>query len=190
MSPDDAITVSGMKLRLVPMAERHRGLYHALYGCPEVMRAIGGPLDAAAIDAQFDRVLRHNAVPSPGHRAWAIEGSEGAASEFGLVALLRDGSRAELGVMLRPTAMRRRIATRAIAIVLPHAFGILGLKHVDASRRTDAHVRVIDKLLLPLGFIRTAGLRPGETGWSLSLECWGSRGRPSVFGRPYVDKGP
>jgi RimJ/RimL family protein N-acetyltransferase len=163
-------------VRLALLAAEDRRLYHALYSSAEVMRAIGPPLATPDIDAQMGRVLRHNRCAVPGHRAWAISSGDGD-ERFGLAALLRGGNRAELGILLLPTAWRRGIATSAFDVLLPYAFGALGLQQIDASRSDDGHAAVIDRLLTPFGFRPAAGLRPGEKGWSLSLSTWSGRPR-------------
>ena len=152
-------------LRLRLLDERDYDLYHALHASPEVMRAIGPVPDTVTIEANFGRVVRHNRSSRPGHRAWAIEREP--AAGLGLITLLRQGVQAELGVMLLPGACHRGVGTQAIRRLLPHAFSAMGLVRVDASRPDDDHARVIDRLLLPLGFRRTVGLRAGEAGWSL-----------------------
>jgi RimJ/RimL family protein N-acetyltransferase len=154
-----------VQLRLLD--ERDRELYHALHASLDVMRAIGPTLTPGEIDARFGRVVRHNGSRRPGHRAWAIAAGRPPCA-LGLITLLRNGMRAELGVMLLPHAWHRGVATRGIRSVLPLAFGELGLDHVDASRPDDAHARRIDRLLLPLGFRPAAGLRTGEAGWTLA----------------------
>ena len=159
-----ALHTAPLRLRLLD--ESDRALYHALHSSPEVMRAIGPTLAADEIDARFGRVVRHNRSARPGHRAWVIEAEPAAAA--GLITLLRNGAQAELGVMLLPARWARGVATAAIACLLPHAFSVLGLLRIEAARPDDAHARVIDRLLLPLGFHRTTGAHPGEARWGLS----------------------
>jgi RimJ/RimL family protein N-acetyltransferase len=162
--PSDARTAPAVHLRLLD--DRDRDLYHALHRSAEVMHAIGPPLAADEIEARLGRVLRHNRAANPGHRAWVIDAGEPRRPR-GLITLLRDGARAELGVILSPDAWGARIATRAIQRVLPIAFGEMRLRCVDASRPGDGHAEVIERLLIPLGFRHVAGLRPGEVGWAL-----------------------
>ncbi|WP_133477824.1 GNAT family N-acetyltransferase [Cognatilysobacter segetis] len=166
-SRDAELHAATLSLRLLD--EGDRALYHALHSSREVMRAIGPPLDADAIDARFGRVLRHNRSQRPGHRAWAVIPRD-AAKPVGLTALLRDGVRAEFGIMLLPAAQRRGIAGATIAALLPHAFGDMRLMHVDASRPDGRFVHVIDAMFAPFGFRRVPGLRPGEVGWTLSRD--------------------
>ena len=169
--PSDACSEShapgGTRIRLRLLDESDRGLYHALHASPEVMRTVGPPLAADEIEARLGRVLRHNRAASPGHRAWAIECMQDVPPRVGLVALLRDGERAELGIMLLPAAWRRGIAAAAIATVLLHAFDRMGRRQVDASRPHDEHAVIIDRLLARFGFKPAPGLRPGEAGWCL-----------------------
>lgn len=157
------------------LAEADRPLYRGLWTSPHVMQAIGPPLTDAQADAQFDRTLRHNAYTGPGHRAWSIRWlAEGEA--VGLIALRRYGARAELGFMSLPKAWRRGVTSGAISLLLPYAFDTLGLEGIDVSRRDDAQARVLHRLLLPHGFSPASGLRPGETGWSLSSRHWANSG--------------
>ena len=158
-------------LRLRLLDERDRDLYHALHSSPEVMRAIGTVPDAATIEANFGRVVRHNRSRRPGHRAWAIHARSNGEG-LGLAVLLRTGTRAEFGIMLLPTAWRRGVATAAIARLLPHAFEAMDIEHIDVSRPDDAFVPVLDGMFAPFRFLRTSGLRDGDAGWTLSRRQW------------------
>jgi RimJ/RimL family protein N-acetyltransferase len=172
---DDAeLHTSTLRLRLLAPSESDRALYHALHASPEVMRAIGPPLEADEIDGRFGRVVRHNGARHPGHRAWAIDAATGR-ERLGLTVLLRDGGRAEFGIMLLPAAWRRGIAHAAIARLLPHAFDAMGLEHIDVSRPDDDFVAVLDGMFRPFHFQRRAGLRPGHAGWTLSRHAWARR---------------
>lgn len=171
MPPDSVLTAAGSPVRLEPLAPRHRLLYHALYGCPDVMSAIADPLDPVRIDAQFARVLRHNAASNPGHRAWAIEPVQGRSQAFGIAALLRDGERVELGIMLHPGAWRRGIGTGAIKAMLPYAFEAMKVEFVDATCRAE-RLPVIQRLLAPFDFQSRVGRRAGEVDWRLDGRRW------------------
>jgi ribosomal-protein-alanine N-acetyltransferase len=163
---------SGIRLRL--LAPTDRALYRELYCSEDVMRAIASPLTIEHVDDRFRRALAHNGSVRPGHRAWAIDTGPGTAA-LGLAALLRNRTRAELGIMLLPPAWRQRVATRAFDLLLPHAFGRMRLERIDASRADDGQARVIDRLLAPFGFERASGLRPGEIGWCLTRVGWTTR---------------
>ncbi|WP_460831114.1 GNAT family N-acetyltransferase [Lysobacter humi (ex Lee et al. 2017)] len=155
----------GPRLRLRPMDADDRALYRALYTDADVMAAIAPPLTAEQAERVFSRMLAHDTRDRPGHRHWIVETHAG--ERLGIAALLRDGPRAELGVMLLPSAWKRRVSTEAFELLLPHAFGPLGLELVDAQRPDDAHARVIDRLLTPFGFVRGAPTRPGGARWLL-----------------------
>ncbi|WP_462114512.1 GNAT family N-acetyltransferase [Lysobacter xanthus] len=151
-------------------------LYRALWEHPTVTRHLAAGTGGPDIDARFDRVVRHNTVQHPGHRAWVVSVADLTPAACGLTALLRDGARAEFGIMLLPHSWGRGVATAALGQLLPVAFGSMALDIVDASRPDDAQVPVIDRLFAPFGFERAPGLRPGEVGWCLTRERWASRG--------------
>ena len=162
-----------LRLRLID--SRDADTYRALYTSPEVMRHVMPPLSVEAADAGFASVCRHNQRAAPGHRHWAIEDvSQGTA--LGLVALQRDGARAELGVLLLPHAWRRRVASEAFVPVLAYGFRTMGLAWIDAERADDPHARVIDRLLVPFGFERIPARSPGACRWALPVGRWSAPG--------------
>lgn len=166
-----------LKLRLMDSDDDKR-LYRELYTSPEVMARIVAPLSAEAVDAAFERVRHHNRQDEPGHRFWTIAARD-TGEALGLAALLREGGRAELGVMLLPAAWQRRVSTEAFTAVLPHAFGAMGLDLVDAQRPDDDHALVIDRLLAPFGFERGPATRPGCARWLLPRDRWTAAPTPA-----------
>lgn len=155
------------RLRLRRMDARDAGLYRALYTSAAVMAQIGPPLSVDAADAAFACILRHDALPAPGHRYWTLEDRCGAGA-LGIVALQRRGREAELGAMLVPDAWNRRFASEAFGPVLDHAFGAMGLVLVDAHARSGAHAGIAWRLLAPFGFRPAPPRRAGFARWVLS----------------------
>lgn len=152
-------------------------LYRALYTSPEVMAHIATPMTPEAADAAFARVCAHNARDTPGHRYWTIQARD-TGELLGLTALTRDGSRAELGAMLLPAAWRRRVASEAFAVVLPHGFDVMGLDLIDAQRRASEAVPG-ERLLAPFGFERGPSTRPDWVRWLLPRERLAARPVPA-----------
>lgn len=148
------------------------GLYRALYTDPRVMAEIGPPLTPEAADAAFARVVRHNGLDVPGHRAWTIEDRE-TDERLGLVALVRegDGTTAELGIMLVPAAWTGRVAVLALRHALEAGFESQGLSVVRATCREGRNVRVVRGLLRPFGF-QWAGSQGGIAEWRLARREW------------------
>ena len=155
----DMQSPSRIAIRLLTIDDRP--LYRALYTCAEVMRGIGEPLAVDVADAQFERVVRHNRACLPGHRAWAIESCADRVP-LGVVALLRNGRRAEFGIMLLPHAWRQGYATETLRTLLPHAFGEMDLELLEVRRPDDPHAIVVHRMLAPFSFRR---LVQPETGW-------------------------
>lgn len=158
-------------LRLLDACPEDAELYRALYTCPRVMAQIAPPLSDAGADAAFARVCRHNGLQEPGHRTWVVE-DRSAGARLGIVALHRDRQRGELGLMLLPRAWNGRVSRAALGAVVEHAFDMLGLEHIDADCREGPNMRILNHLLLPLGFDRVPALRPGYAQWALPISRW------------------
>jgi len=149
----------------------HAALYRALYTCPAVMAEIGPPLALDAADAAFARVCRHNACDTPGHRAWSVS-FRGDDAAVGLAVLQRRSRRAELGLMLLPSAWTGRVSNEALAPVIRYGFEVMELQAVDAGCRDGRNTRVSRRLLAPFGFERVPEPRPGFADWTLPRERW------------------
>ncbi|MGH6951581.1 MAG: GNAT family N-acetyltransferase [Vitreimonas sp.] len=92
----------------------------------------------------------------PGAHAWAITASGGEA--LGRIALfvLREGV-GEIGVILRPEAVGRGLASKALKLVEHHAFATLGLHRLAADVDPDNSASL--SLFLRAGFQREGLLR-------------------------------
>lgn len=171
--------LSGPRIKLCLLESAHRELYRSLYCSGEVMQAVMQPLTTEQADAQFERVLRHNAHSRPGHRAWAIE-VHGDPTGIGLTALIRDGNRAKFGIMLNPATWRCRFANETLSVLLPHAFDEMGLELIDALRPDDSQAGVVERMFAPFGFQRVAHGPAGWVRWQLSFGQWTERSRASL----------
>lgn len=157
-----------------------QALYVHLYTDPAVMRRIAIATSAELAMRAFHRVCRHNQREVPGHRTWRIDwhGDDGLMADsegVGIVALMRAGDAAELGVMLRDGWWNRGVSSEALPLVLAHAFGPMGLALVHAERPDDDHALVIDRLLARFTFRRVPerASAAGRCRWELPLSVWG-----------------
>jgi [ribosomal protein S5]-alanine N-acetyltransferase len=91
-----------------------------------------------------------------GARVWAITESGGEA--LGRIALfvLRDGV-SEIGIVMRRDATRRGLASKAVSLVVEHAFGELGVHRIAADIDPDNSASI--SLFLRAGFQREGLLR-------------------------------
>lgn len=169
--PGATLMTPRLRLRLLESRDADAALYRALYTCPRVMAQIAPPLGDAEADAAFTRVCRHNTLERPGHRSWAVE-DRTTGTGFGIVALHRAEARAELGLMLLPRAWNGQTSRAALAAVVDHGFGTLGLEHIDADCREGPNTRILRHLLLPLGFESVPATRPGYAQWALPIGRW------------------
>lgn len=143
--------LDGIRLRLRLAEARDEALHERLYTDPRVMETVAAPLTHEAARQQFQRLLTHNSNPVPGHRLWMVEDRfDGAGT--GLISLVRSGNEAELGLMLAPEAWRHQFGREAIATLLPHAFGVMGVERVLGWRPENQNVQQSVGLLTPLGF--------------------------------------
>lgn len=156
-----------------------QALYVHLYTDPAVMRRIAIATSPERAMRAFQSVCRHNQRDVPGHRAWRIDwhGDDGLTKDaegVGIVALMRAGGAAELGVMLRDGWWSRGVSSEAFTLVLAHAFGPMGLTLVHAERPDDDHALIIDRLLARFAFRRVPerASAADQCRWELPLGDW------------------
>lgn len=168
---DYPLLTSRLVLRLMKRNEADAALYRALYTCPRVMAQIAPPLEHAAADAAFARVCLHNGRNQPGHRTWVVQ-RRSESTGLGIVALHRAGSEAELGLMLLPQAWNGHTSRAALEVVIAHGIDTLGLEVIKADCREGPNVRILSRLLVPLGFEPAQAARTGCAQWQLSATRW------------------
>lgn len=165
-----------LRLRLMEAdSGSDRSLYSALYNDPEVMRRIAPLPGVEAAVRGFDAACRHNRAEAPGHRFWRVDDMASQAA-VGLAALRREGTRAEIGVMLFSPWWNKGVCGEIFVALLQHGFERAGLDTIDARSAEDDGLPVIERLLAPFGFIRTrAGAADGVGQWELPRAVWESR---------------
>ena len=166
-------------LRLRLLDARDAALYCGLYTCPRVMANIGPPLDGTRATRAFAATLAHNTRDVPGHRAFAVFDRVDA-TPVGIGALMREGARAEIGLMLLPAAWDGRRSHEVLDALLVHAFVSRGLQAVDAVCREGPNVRPSRRLLRPYGFTEVPQSLAGTLRWELRRDAWQARGCPMV----------
>ncbi|MBW3551519.1 MAG: GNAT family N-acetyltransferase, partial [Proteobacteria bacterium] len=137
-----------------------------------------GTLVPAAADAAFAIACRHNAPAMPGHRYWAIVECD-TGRPLGLAALQRRGPQGEFGIMVRVEAWKRRVASRALGLVLEYGFGLLELDTIVVESLGGAHGRMMHRLVAPFGFQPVQGRAARMRAWALPRSRWAQRPPPS-----------
>lgn len=169
----DASELLTPRLRLRLVDARDAALYRALYTCPRVMAHIGAPLTPAQADRAFAATVEHNGRAAPGHRAWAAH-DRADGSPVGIGALMRRGTRAEMGLMLLPPAWDGRRSHEVLDALVACAFGPMGLETLDAVCSDGPNVRPSRRLVRPYGFVEVPPERPGTVQWALHRADVGS----------------
>lgn len=161
-------TVTDSDVVLRPLQPADEPIYVGLFTSVEVMAAIGPPRDVDDARAAFARACAYNAGSDPGHRFW-IASAEG--TDLGLVALVRDGATAELGIMFRPDASTGRHARPALAAAVEYAFREQGIVRITAESAGGSGARLSERLLRPYPFRRQPA-PPGRARWTLDRAEW------------------
>lgn len=154
------------RLHLRLLAEPDLGLYRSLYTCPRVMAQIGAPLAPDAATRAFAAAVRHNGLDVPGHRTFAAF-DRGGGSAIGIGALLRTGDRAEIGLMLLPSAWDGQRSRELIQALVDYGFGHMGLSALDAICRKGPNARFGRRMARLLGFLESGTAPAGTTRWQL-----------------------
>ncbi|MDX1571621.1 MAG: GNAT family N-acetyltransferase [Xanthomonadales bacterium] len=150
-------SVSSSPLVLEPLAADDESLFVMLYSDPATMHFIGLPLAKRRARANFHHALRQWRESQAGFLYWRIR-EPGKPRPIGLIALVFDTSGprrcAEIGVMLRPEARRRKLSKIAMWMLARQAFDH-GLADELRARHAPSHVAV-RRLLEGLGYRREA----------------------------------
>lgn len=150
---------------------------------PEATRFLSGgpPSDLATEQARLRRVItRVDAlemlgwtITLPRSRASAVDGAERAADDdrfvglVGIVRIDRKNAKAEIGYELDRAHWGKGIMREAVAKVVEHGFGALGLHRLEI--RTDAENERSIRVALVLGFEKEGVLRHDERGFDGSF---------------------
>ena len=145
--------------RLRAHRDEDLGDFFELYSDPRVMRYWSFPAwtDIAQARERFAGVIAGN---DPDHLlCWAIaeRGSDRLIGGVTLHAINRAQGRAEIGYALRPSHWGQGHAQAALNLAIAHAFGVLGLRRIEAD--TDPRNAASCRLAERLGFIREGMLR-------------------------------
>lgn len=110
-----------------------------VWGDPEVMALLDGPLDRAGVDRELQRLAGHQ--ERHGFSFWAVVDRETGllAGECGLFSLEGRGPEVELGYTLGRAWWGRGYATEAARATLDEAFEVIGLDRVVAVTRYENH---------------------------------------------------
>jgi ribosomal-protein-alanine N-acetyltransferase len=163
-------TLQTARLVLRPLDEGDEALYRSLYVDPELMRHIAEPLSAQSAQDRFRSSLRQQSE----RRQQRIVVEVGSGDGIGLVALFRDGSSAEMGIMLLAPAHGRGFATEAMSAVRDHAFGLEGIELLWIRQRPSN--AVVTTMMQKLGFLPLPQVDPagGFRRWELDRRRWQS----------------
>ena len=163
------------RCRLLPLGAGDRALVVALRTDPRVREFLGGPLEPAAAEAAFDRMVADD--PDSHFAIRSREGGEpiGVAS----IGPWHDGAHRELSYELAPASWGKGYAREALSRLLAHARDVMGLRTIVAeTQERNAQSR---KLLERLGFEPWRELeRFGERQIVYRMEF----AKPEASGRP------
>lgn len=128
------------RLILWAWAERHRAPFAAMHADPEVMADLGGPIDASAAGAKFDRYaagLREHGVSR-----WAVEDGQGGFLGYAGVNWRGDashplGEHFEIGWRFTRAAWGHGYATEAARAALDHALALPQVQTVYSYTAPD-----------------------------------------------------
>ena len=131
-------TLATARLRLRQFREADTDAMHACFGDPAAMRFWNTPVHARRIDTE--RAVRRFVDCTPSYyRIWAI--ADAATDRCLGMVNYHDGHirnrRAAIGYIVEPARQRQGIATEAVAALLQHCFGALGLHRLHAFIHPD-----------------------------------------------------
>jgi [ribosomal protein S5]-alanine N-acetyltransferase len=186
VTDDVAIVTSRLRLRL--LAPQDEALYVALYTDADVMRHIAPPLSTSDAQASFAVALKRTHTKPAKQLFFAIErrADQQTIGICGMMQLDAQKQRAEVGIMLLPSANGAGLATDALGALLHHLFVSIDVEEIWVEHARDCErVRNLNDRL---GFTRRPLLTPqGEA----TDKCIGAVFRKewlSSYSTPYRGK--
>ena len=149
------------QVRLHPLCAGDAAAWAALHGDAVAMAHVAPPRAYAAARRGYDAAMRGKGVRPPRRRTWTIVADDAFAGVAGLV--FDAPGTAELGAILAPETHGRGVATRALALVLAHAFAAWPLRTVH-TRHAAGHVAAAG-LMRTHAFARLADDAAGAWRW-------------------------
>lgn len=151
MATPPSLSAPGVVLR--PLVVGDADALFAAHGDEQTHHYWSGPAHADV--AQTAKYIA-DTLALPGANAWAI--TEDGGEALGRIALfvLREGV-GEVGIIMRPDATGRGLASKALTLVVEHGFGALGLHRVGADIDPDNTASL--SLFMRAGFQREGLLR-------------------------------
>jgi RimJ/RimL family protein N-acetyltransferase len=152
---DPTLTAPGAVLRALQISDADA--LFAAHGDAQTHKYWAGPAHKDV--AQTKRYIEET-MEMRGAHVWAI--TEDGGEALGRIALfvLRDGV-GEIGIIMRREATGRGFASKAVHLVVDHAFGALGLHRITADIDPDNSASI--SLFLRAGFQREGMLRGNWT---------------------------
>jgi len=179
-SPMD--TFETARLRMRPLDAADEALYCALYTTPALMRFIAAPLSPEAARRSFQSALRNS---SPRPQRWSVSAKQGD-HKLGMLGLIGDDDRPEIGVMLLSHAHGRGLGTEAMQGLVDHAFNAYSLRSICARQQVVDNPTVI-RMMTRVGFkaLPSNAERPEGGDWELHRSDWQAlSSRIAVAGAP------
>ena len=162
-------TFETTRLRMRPLDTSDEALYCTLYTTPDLMRFIAAPFSHEAAQRSFQAALRKQ---SPRPQRWIVFEKDGD-RKIGLLGLLGQGERPEIGVMLLAQAHGRGLGGESMQGLADYAFDAFGLQAICAQQQVVDNPTVI-RMMTRLGFkaLPPTVERPDGGGWELLRSNW------------------
>ena len=156
------VPASTARFQLRTPTQEDADLYARLYTDAGTMQHVAPPWSQAHAATTFANVLAACAEPRFRYRVWVVATHGG--ESVGVIALIGDAMRAELGMMVLPAWRSCGAAQEVVPSVTAYAFDILGVSTV-AARHVVAN-RAGARVMQALGFHPETDAEPGWQGWA------------------------
>ena len=156
------VPASTPRFHLRAPTQEDADLYARLYTDAGTMQHVAPPWSQAHATATFANVLSACAEPRFRYRLWVVATHGG--EPVGVIALMGDATRAELGMMVLPAWRGCGAAQEVVPSVTAYAFDRLGVSTV-AARHVVAN-RAGARVMQALGFHPETDSQAGWQGWA------------------------